>query len=670
MSWNNQGGGPWRSPGQGPWGQGPTGPQPPTDLEEWLRRLQQGLRGLTPGGGGGGGGGRGAGRLILVVALVALVAWFALGSFYTVQPNEVGINLVFGRYTGKTAAGLNTNWPWPIGDVIKVPVSDQQLTEVGYRSDAGGADILAESQMLTGDQNIVNVRFRVSWQIDPADPEDFVFNILNPRETVKAVAESIMREVVGLKTIDGVLTSDRKSIEPDVQQRMQTVLNDYHAGVLVKQVQLQSVDAPAQVISAYRDVTAAQQDQQRAVNDAETYANSVVPEAEGRASRILAEAKAYKQQTILDATGPDGALQPDLRPVQERARRHPRAHVSGDDGAGARRNEQDDPRRALGERAGSLSGARPDDPEARGSAEMRNPFSGLAILIAIVAAIVVADYTFFTVDPTEQALVLRFGAAGAATSIGTPGLHARVPFIDTVVYIDKRILALDNERQEVLVAENQRLEVDAFVRYRIADPLLFYQSVFNVKGADAQLGGMLNSALRRTLSEASIVDIVRNHRDALMADIRDQVKIGAARFGLDIVDVRIKRADLPPENSEAVFRRMQAERQRLAATFRAQGSQQSQQIKANADATVTVTVAQAQQQSEQIRGEGDAERNRIFAQAYGADPDFFAFYRSMQAYDAAFKGDTRAILSPKSDFFRYFSNPVPAPAPAATPAAQ
>ena len=297
---------------------------------------------------------------------------------------------------------------------------------------------------------------------------------------------------------------------------------------------------------------------------------------------------------------------------------------------------------------------------------MRNPFNGLAILIAIVAVIVVADYTFFTVDPTEQALVLRFGQP-VRDLVSQPGLHARVPFIDSVVYIDKRILKLDNERQEVLVAENQRLEVDAFVRYRIADPLLFYQSVFNVKGADAQLGGMLNSALRRTLSEASIVDIVRNRRDALMADIRDQVKVGAARFGLDIVDVRIKRADLPPENSDAVFRRMQAERQRLAATFRAQGSQQSQQIKANADAKVTVTVAQAQQQSEQIRGEGDAERNHIFAQAYGTDPDFFAFYRSMQAYDAAFKSDTRAILSPKSDFFRYFSNPVPTPAPTPSP---
>jgi membrane protease subunit HflK len=300
MSWNNQGGGPWRSPGQGPWGQGPASP-PPSDLEEWLRRIQEGLRGLFPGGGGGGFG-FGARGLVLVV-LVVLLAWFGLGSFYSVQPNEVGVNLVFGRYTGKTAAGLNTNWPWPVGTVIKVPVWDQQITEVGYRGGVDNLDNFAESQMLTGDQNIVNVRFRVIWQIDPADPEDYVFNILYPKETVKAVAESIMREVVGLKTIDGVLTSDRKSIEPDVRDRMQKVLEGYHAGVLVKQVQLQSVDAPSQVISAYRDVTAAQQDQQRAVNDADTYANRVVPEAEGAAARIVAEAKAYRAQTILEATG-------------------------------------------------------------------------------------------------------------------------------------------------------------------------------------------------------------------------------------------------------------------------------------------------------------------------------------------------------------------------------
>jgi membrane protease subunit HflK len=263
-----------------------------------IRRAQQGLRSIWPGGGGGF-----SGRMVALLALAAVLLWLGFGTFYTVQPNEVGLNLVFGRYTGKTAPGLNANWPWPIGNVIHVPVAEQQITEVGYRSDARIADTLAESQMLTGDQNIVTVHFRVAWQIDPAHPEDYEFNVLNPRETVKAVAESIMREVVGLKTIDGILTSDRKSIEPDVQARMQKVLDDYHAGVLIKQVQLQSVDAPAQVVSAYRDVTAAQQDLQRAVNDAETYANRVVPEAKGAAARILAEANAYKAQTVLEATG-------------------------------------------------------------------------------------------------------------------------------------------------------------------------------------------------------------------------------------------------------------------------------------------------------------------------------------------------------------------------------
>src|ERR1700739_3626463 len=267
---------------------------------------------------------------------------------------------------------------------------------------------------------------------------------------------------------------------------------------------------------------------------------------------------------------------------------------------------------------------------------MKRSLSGAMIALVAAAAIILAWLSMFVVDPTEQALVLRFGQP-IRDLIGAPGLYFKWPFIDTVVYIDKRILALEDERQEVLVSDNQRLEVDAFVRYRIDDPLLFYQSVFNTRGADAQLGGMLNSALRRSLSGASITDIVRDKRDALMADIRDQMIVGAKRFGLEVVDVRIKRADFPAENSEAVFRRMQTERQQRAASYRAQGSQQSQQIKAEADRKVTRTIAPAQQEAERISGEGNGERNRIFAQAFGADPDFFAFYRSMQAYDNSFK---------------------------------
>jgi modulator of FtsH protease HflC len=289
---------------------------------------------------------------------------------------------------------------------------------------------------------------------------------------------------------------------------------------------------------------------------------------------------------------------------------------------------------------------------------MRNPFSGLALVVVAIIALIFVFGVFFTVVPTEQALVLRFGEP-VRDPIDAPGLYLKWPFTDTVIYIDKRILDLDETRQEVLVSGNQRLEVDAFVRYKISDPLKFYQSVGSIQGANTQLGGMLNSALRRTLSEASITDIVRDKRDALMADILVQVKSGAERFGLSVVDVRIKRADLPPENSEAVFHRMQTERQQRAATFRAEGSQQSQEIKAKADRDVTVTIAQAQQEGEQTRGQGDAERNRIFAESYGKDPDFFAFYRSMQAYETGLKGESRIIVSPKSDFFRYFTTPTP-----------
>jgi modulator of FtsH protease HflC len=299
---------------------------------------------------------------------------------------------------------------------------------------------------------------------------------------------------------------------------------------------------------------------------------------------------------------------------------------------------------------------------------MTRSLSGVVLAIIAVIAIILATMATFIVNPTEQALVLRFGQP-VRDLIDAPGLYFKWPFIDTVVYIDKRILALDSEPQEVLVSDNQRLDVDAYVRYRIADPLLFYQSVFNTRGADAQLGGMLNSALRRTLSEASITDIVRDKRDSLMADIRDQMIAGAKRFGIEVVDVRIRRANLPAENAEAVFRRMQTERQQRAASYRAQGSQQSQQIKAEADRKVTVILAQAQQQAEQLRGEGDGERNRIFAESYGADPDFFAFYRSMQAYEKSFgDGRTRALISPKSEFFRYFSTPTPASETPPTPA--
>ncbi|MBL8590220.1 MAG: FtsH protease activity modulator HflK [Methylobacteriaceae bacterium] len=314
MPWNNQnggGGGPWKPSNPGPWGQGPGGGGSggggggggPPDLEEFLRRGQERFKQAMPGGSLGAKG-------VAALALVGVLVWL-LSGFYTVQTNEVGVNLRFGAYAGKTQPGLNYNFPYPIGSVVKLKVTDRNAIDVGARSLPASArtgaesmiDLPEESLMLTGDENIADVKFRVIWQIDPMKPEDFAFNIRNPQETVKAVAESAMREIVGRTQIQRILTAERKIIEPTVQELMQKVLNDYRAGVLVLQVQLLSVDPPAQVISAFRDVTAAQQDMQRLRNEAEAYANRVVPEARGAAARIQREAEAFRSQTVAEAKG-------------------------------------------------------------------------------------------------------------------------------------------------------------------------------------------------------------------------------------------------------------------------------------------------------------------------------------------------------------------------------
>ncbi|HEY7297589.1 MAG TPA: protease modulator HflC, partial [Xanthobacteraceae bacterium] len=232
------------------------------------------------------------------------------------------------------------------------------------------------------------------------------------------------------------------------------------------------------------------------------------------------------------------------------------------------------------------------------------------------------------------------------------------PLIDSVIQIDKRILDIESPAQEVIASDQRRLVVDAFARYKIAKPLLFYQTVGSIEGANARLLTLLNSSLRRVLGEVTLTQIVRDLREQLMARVREQVENEAQAFGIAVVDARIRRADLPEQNSQAVYQRMQTERQQQAAQIRAQGSQRSQEIRAKADRDVTVIIAEATQKGEQVRGDGDAERNRIFADAYGQDRDFFAFYRTMQAYETGLKhNDTRMLLKPDSDFFRFFVDP-------------
>jgi modulator of FtsH protease HflC len=285
---------------------------------------------------------------------------------------------------------------------------------------------------------------------------------------------------------------------------------------------------------------------------------------------------------------------------------------------------------------------------------MRSFFAFLFTLLGLGAVLLYASA--FIVHQNDQALVLRFG--NPKQVIQSPGLHWKVPFVDTVDFFDKRILDLDTTEQEVSASDQQRLIVDAFARYRITDPLKFYQNVRYEDRVRQVVGPLIESEIRRVLGAATLQEVVKDKREILMKQIKDQVNKDGLDYGLEVVDVRIKRADLPQANLVKVFDRMKADRVREATELRAQGDAEKNRIQANADREVTVIKAQATQKSDQLRGDGEATRNHIFADAFGRDQDFFRFYRSMQAYTEAIKpGDTRMLLSPDSEFFRYFQDP-------------
>ena len=276
------------------------------------------------------------------------------------------------------------------------------------------------------------------------------------------------------------------------------------------------------------------------------------------------------------------------------------------------------------------------------------------ILIPFVVVLAVVAYqSIFVVQEINQAIVLQFG--DPKKIITKPGLNFKIPFIQNVVYLDRRVLNLDNPPEEVIAADQKRLIVDAFARFKIVDPLKFYISVGNERVARSRLATIINSRIRSVLGTQQLATLLSVDRAVHMATIQNDVNTEAQNFGITIVDVRIKRADLPQANSEAIYKRMQTEREREAKEFRAQGAEMAAKITSTADKEVTVILANANKQSEIMKGEGDGKRNNIFAKAFGKDPQFFAFYRAMQSYEKALiGGDTSLILSPDSDFFKFF----------------
>jgi len=278
------------------------------------------------------------------------------------------------------------------------------------------------------------------------------------------------------------------------------------------------------------------------------------------------------------------------------------------------------------------------------------------LLLPILVVVGFTIYlSLFTVKEINQAIVLQFGDPKKVLS--EPGLQVKIPFIQNVVYLDRRILSLDPAPEEVIASDQKRLIVDAYARFRIVDPLKFYISVGDERVARSRLATIINSRIRSVLGKQSLATLLSEDRTKQMAIIQEGVNAEAEKFGITIIDVRIKRADLPQANSEAIYKRMQTEREREAKEFRAKGAEMAVTITSTADKEVTVLLANAKKQSEIMKGEGDGQRNKIFANAFGKDPEFFSFYRAMQAYEKALiGGDTSLILSPDSDFFKFFGN--------------
>ncbi len=283
----------------------------------------------------------------------------------------------------------------------------------------------------------------------------------------------------------------------------------------------------------------------------------------------------------------------------------------------------------------------------------------LGILVIVLG--IVALSAVFTVHQTQQAIVLMFG--NPKRVVTEPGLKFKLPFVEDVIYYDKRMLNLDPPVESIILSDQKRILVDAFARYRIKDPLLFFQRVKTEAGVRQRLGPIVNASLRGVLGNATLASVLSEERDTIMREIQASVNREAGRFGIELVDVRIGRADFPDQISQAVYGRMKSERDREAAEFRAQGFEQSQRIRAGADREATVILAEAKREAEIARGSGEATRTRVLNDAFGQDQDFFNFYRSMQAYEATFTSEsTFMVLSPDSEFFDFFNTIKPPPA--------
>ena len=502
----------------------------------------------------------------------------------------------------------------------------------------------------------------------------------NPEENVRAGAEAAMREIIGKSNLQFAQTEGRSRIEQDTKDLLQRILDDYGLGVRISQVQLLRVDPPQEVIAAFRDVQAARADKERSINEANTYRNQVLPRAKGEAEAIIQRGEAYKAQTVARASG-DAQRFTQVYEQYAKAKDITTERIYLDTMEEVLRNVNKVlvdkntsgtgvlpylplPEFRTGQPAPSRPSSTPAAPTAAGPGRQPMTNRTIAVLVGLAVVIFLLTQTFYTVDPTKQVLVRQFGAI-VGNPKTEPGLYAKVPLIQDIQHIDRRLLDYEAEEFEIIAGDQKRLVVDAYARYKITNAKTYAQTV---PGGEPALRGLLdsliNSEIRGVLSSVPLHAILTDQRANLMEEITRRVNGKTKELGVDTVDVRIKRADLPQANSQSVYNRMKTDREREAGQLRAEGDEEKARITATADREVAVIKADAGLKAQVLAGEADAEATRIYATAFDRDKDFYAFYRRMEAYKQAFSsGGSTMILNPDTDFFRYFNEP---PAGAAT----
>ena len=667
--------------------------------------------------------------LVGLLVLLGLIIVFSM--FYTVEADEVAAVQRFGKYVRQEAPGLHFRLPLGLETVRKVKVRRVLKAEFGFRTEEPGVRTRfspqafpEEALMLTGDLNVGDVKWIVQYRI--ADPAQYLFGNRSPERALNDVAQIVMRTVVGDHTVTEVFTERRTEIAHEVQRKMQKLLELYATGLRVETVNLQNVTPPSDAVKrAFNEVNEAQQEKERKINEALQAYNQEVPSARGEAERTLAQAAGYAIQRVNNAKGDVArftVLLAEYHKAPGVTRRRLYLETMRDVLPAVRQIFVFDSDQSASflpfldlqhgsplpvaptEKEGAERPLRPHSGAEEGARRPLRPHRLFApvVLVVFVVGIIVSG-ALYRVDEMEQVIITKFGRL-VGEPITTPGLHVKMPFVQTGRRVDKRILEWEGSPDQIPTLDKWFILVDTTARWRIVDPLLFFQAVGDERSAQSRLDDVIDSAARDVVSSHRLIQVVRNfERDLPLQDLEEAATIESrssdtgetkaetaalpsvaeaaapgerlgrdmitglmvkraqprlAELGIELVDVRIKRINYVREVEQKVFERMVSERRRIAARFRSEGDGASAKIRGDKERELDRIRSEAYRQAQESIGKADAEAAAIYATAYGQDAEFYSFLQTLETYKQTLQKNSSLVLTTDSDYYRYLKNGV------------